>query len=109
MLFGGALRFKITGSENEQKVNRRRSGKVLREGLIQPVSFLMFNRDSEPMASHAGSEGRPTLPSARDSKTNDRTASLRRRRSPQGRTLTSTWGESVGWVKGVNLHRRLIR
>lgn len=75
----------------------------------------MFNR--EP--SHAGFRSRPAR--ARDSKTNDLASRRRvydapRRLYPpppplspfQGRTLTSIWGESVGWVKGVSLHRRLI-
>lgn len=44
--------------------------------------------------------------SSYDSKTNE-PASLRRSRF-QGRTLTSTWGKSRGWLKGVNFQRRLI-
>lgn len=66
------------------------------ESLIQPVSFLMFNRDSEPMPSHAGF--RKGISSRATVK---RTTELAGFTMPdvlpgfQGRTLTSTWGESV--------------
>lgn len=64
--------FKITDRTRaiEAEINRRNSEKVLGEGLIQPVSFLMFNRDFEPMSSHMGFPKGHFLP--RDSKTNDR-------------------------------------
>lgn len=62
----------------------------------------MFNHDS--CCSNAARDSRGQ--SSYDSKTNER-ASLRRSRF-QGRTLTSTWGKSKGWLKGVNFQRRLI-
>lgn len=62
----------------------------------------MFNHDS--CCSNAARDSRGQ--SSYDSKTNER-ASLRRSRF-QGRTLTSTWGKSRGWLKGVNFQRRLI-
>lgn len=62
----------------------------------------MFNHDS--YCSNAARDSRGQ--SSYDSKTNER-ASLRRSRF-QGRTLTSTWGKSKGWLKGVNFQRRLI-
>lgn len=102
-------RFKITDTARVigAKINRRNGEKVLGEGLIQPVSFLMFNRDSAPMPSHAGF--RRGISTRTTVKRTTEPAGLRCRYSPfQGRTLTSTWGESVEWVKGVNRHRRLI-
>jgi len=80
----------------EAEINRRNGEKVLGEGLIQPVSFLMFNRDFEPMSSHAGF--RKGISSRATVKRTTEPAGLRCHYLPVSGSDTD---EHLGWIRRV--------